>query len=384
VKPFEAHLRDCRTLLTARPPVRVPTLQAPGLVLGEEIRAAVPFPAFVASAMDGYAVRAADLPGRLRVVGDIPAGRVPDRDVGPGTAVRIMTGSAVPNGADAVVPVEEVTVDGDHVEVAGSVEVGRHIRGVGEDVQPGDLVLPAGQLIGAAQVAALAAHNVAEVAVHPRHRVAVISTGDELVGFGSPPGPVQLVDSNGPGLAAAASAAGAEVVHVAHCGDDPQQFLAAVDRLTDVDLLVTSGGVSMGAYDVVKAALSGRGVRFEAVAMQPGKPQAWGRLDGGVGFLGLPGNPVSALVSFELFGRAALGRERPRVAARLCEPVNRSPVGKRQFLRGRLGDDGVHVIGGHESHLVVGLARANCLVVVPEDRDSVGTGELVQLIPLVD
>jgi molybdopterin molybdotransferase len=360
----------------------VPTLEAAGLVLAEEVRASSPFPAFVASAMDGYAVRAADLPGRLRVVGDVPAGRVPDCEVTPGTAVRIMTGSVVPAGADAVVPIEQVHIHRDEVDVAEAVRPARHIRGVGEDVMPGDLVLPAGQFIGAAQIAALAAHNVGKVMAYPRPRVAVISTGDELVEFGHQPGPAQLVDSNGPGLAAAASAAGAEVVHVEHVGDEPERFLAALDALADVDLLVTSGGVSMGAYDVVKAALARRGIAFETVAIQPGKPQAWGKLAGDVSFLGLPGNPVSALVSFEVFGRAALGRERSVLTARLADEEARSPAGKRQFLRGKVSGGEVRLVGGPESHLIVGLARANCLVVVPEDRERLASGEPVEVIPL--
>jgi molybdopterin molybdotransferase len=359
----------------------VPTLQAAGLELAEAVHASAAFPAFVASAMDGYAVRVADVPGRLRVVGDVPAGRVPDCEVEPGTAVRIMTGSAVPVGAEAVVPVEDVEVDGDVVVVGSSTEPGRHIRGVGEDVQPGDLVLDVGQILGPAQLAALAAHNVGEVTAHGAPRVAVISTGDELVAFGRRPGPAQLVDSNGPGLAAAARAAGAEVVAVAHVGDDVDRFLETLESVAEVDLVVTSGGVSMGAYDVVKAALRERGVTFESVAMQPGKPQAWGRLAGGAAYLGLPGNPVSALLSFELFGRAVLGRERPTVAARLSEPIH-AAAGKRQFLRGRLTDSTVGLASGPQSHLVVGLARANCLVVVGEDVTDLAPGEMAPVILL--
>jgi molybdopterin molybdotransferase len=382
VKSFDEHLADCRSLQRRRPAVTMPTLDARGLELAEAVHAVAPFPAFVASAMDGYAVRVSDLPGRLTVVGDIPAGRVPDAEVQPGTAVRIMTGSAVPAGAEAVVPVEEVRVDGDAIEVDVATTMGRHIRGVGEDVTPGDLILDAGALIGPAQVAALVAHNVAAVAVHPRPRVAVLSTGDELVGFGTEPGPVQLVDSNGPGLATAAAHAGAEVVHAGHVADAPESFRAAIDQLPEVELVLTSGGVSMGAYDVVKAELAGRGIAFDNVAMQPARPQGWGRLDGRLPFLGLPGNPVSALVSFELFGRAALGRERPTALAVLTEAIQRSPKGKRQFLRGQLSGAGVALVSGPESHLVVGLARANCLIVVDEEVESVAAGTTVRVVPL--
>jgi molybdenum cofactor synthesis domain-containing protein len=333
--------------------------------------------------MDGYAVRVADVPGRLKVVGEVPAGKVPDVPVTAGSAVRIMTGSAVPDGTEAVVPVELTTADGQEVDVSSGIEAGRNIRGIGEDVLTGDVLLEAGQLVGAAQLAALVAHNVTSVEVRAWPRVAVVSTGDELVAFGTQPGPAQLVDSNGPGLVAAASATGAEVIHACHVGDDPNLLLATLDAVSsDVDLVVTSGGISMGAYDVVKAALSDRAIRFESVAIQPGKPQAWGRLETGAGFLGLPGNPVSALVSFELFGRAALGRERAIAAATLVDPVPRSPKGKRQFLRGTLAGGEVRLVGGPESHLIVGLAKANCLVVVAEERESVPAGELVQVISL--
>ena len=210
----------------------------------------------------------------------------------------------------------------------------------------------------------------------------MLSTGDELVPLGAPPGPAQLVDSNGPALQVAAESAGAQVVHCGHVSDDPAAFRDAIAGLPDVELIVTSGGVSMGAYDVVKAELAGRGVRFENVAMQPGRPQGWGRLDGRVPLLGLPGNPVSALLSFELFCRAALGRERSVAMAKLVDPVPASPNGKLQFLRGRLHDGEVSLAGGPDSHLVVGLARANCLVLVDEQVESLPAGATVRIISL--
>jgi molybdopterin molybdotransferase len=383
VKSFAEHLRDCRSLRVRRAPTSLPVLEAVGLELAEDVHAVMPYPAFVASAMDGYAVRVADVPGRLRVVGDVPAGKVPDSEVTPGTAVRIMTGSPVPDGAEAVVPVEDVTVDGEHIDVAVTTTPGRHIRGIGDDVASGDLVLAAGAVLGAAQVAALVAHNVGEVSVYPRARVAVLSTGDELVPLGTPPGPAQLVDSNGPGLQVAIEAAGADVVHRGHVSDDPAALRDAIAALPEVDLLVTSGGVSMGAYDVVKAELTARGIRFESVAMQPGKPQGWGRLDGELPMLGFPGNPVSTMLSFEVFGRAALGRERPVSLATLVDPVPRSPKGKVQLLRGQLRDGQVSLAGGPESHLVVALARADCVVVVEEDVESLAAGATVKVIALV-
>jgi molybdopterin molybdotransferase len=293
-----------------------------------------------------------------------------------------MTGSLVPTGAEAVVPVEEVALHGDHIEVAVATTAGRHIRGVGDDVASGDLILAAGSALGAAQVAALVAHNIASASVHPRARVAVLSTGDELVPLGTPPGPAQLVDSNGPGLQVAIEAAGADVVHRGHVSDDPAAFRDAIAALPDVDLLVTSGGVSMGAYDVVKAELAARGIHFENVAMQPGKPQGWGFLDGQLPMLGFPGNPVSTMLSFEIFGRAALGRERPVSLATLIEPVARSPKGKVQLLRGQLRDGEVLLAGGPGSHLVAGLARADCVVIVDEYVESLPAGATVRVISL--
>ena len=381
MKSFDDHLRDCRSLRLRRAPVSMPILDAVGLELAEPVYASTPYPAFVASSMDGYAVRVADVPGRLRVIGDVPAGSVPDTDVKPGTAVRIMTGFSAP-GAEAVVPVEEVFVDGDHIDIGVTTTAGRFIRGIGDDVSAGDEILAAGEFIGTAQLAALVAHNVEAVTVHPRPRVAVLSTGDELVPLGVQPGPAQLVDSNGPALKVAAEAAGGEVVYCSHVSDDPPAFRDAIAGLPDVELVVTSGGVSMGAYDVVKAELADRGVRFETVAMQPGRPQGWGRLDGRVPLLGLPGNPVLVLVCFELFGRAALGRERPVATATLGDPIPRSPKGLLQFMRGRLRDGEVSLAGGHESHLVVGLARANCLVLVDEQTESLPAGATVRVISL--
>ena len=382
MKSFEAHLEDCRALLGPRPSRRSAALASVGLQLAEQVLATAPYPAYALSSMDGYAVRSADVPGTLRIVGEVAAGRMPDGEVGPGTAVRIMTGSVIPVGADSVVRVEDTTARDDEVTVSVAAPSGQFIRGVGGDVGVGDVVLAAGQVIGSSQVAALAAHNIETVAVYPRPRVAILSTGEELVVHGQAPGPAQLVDSNGPGLSAAAIAAGAEVVDVAQVGDDPDSFLAAMDALPDADLIVTSGGISMGAYDVVKATLGSLGVSFETVAMQPGKPQAWGRYRDRAGFLGLPGNPVSALLSFELFGRAALGRERPVATATLVDAIDRSPRGMRQFLRGSLAEGEVRLVSGTDSHLVVGLARANCLVVIGEDVTTLPAGAQVPVVLL--
>ncbi len=382
MKSFEAHLHDLRGLLVPRPATTAAVLDAVGRTLAADVRSATDLPTFATSAMDGYAVRVADVPGTLRLVGEVAAGQVPAVAVSPGAGVRVMTGSPLPAGTEAVVMVEDTLCSGERIEVTVGTTAGRYLRAAGEDLRAGDVILPAGTVIGAAQLAALLAAGLSRVEVHPRPRVAVLSTGDELVAAGTTPGAAQLVDSNGPGLAAAARAAGADVVHVGHAADDPAAFLAALDVLPEVDLIVTSGGVSMGAYDVVKAALGPLGVVFEQVAMQPGKPQGWGRYRGGPAFLGLPGNPVSALVCFELFGRAVLGRERPVLGAVLEDEIAHSAPGRRQFLRGRLERGRVRVIGGAGSHLLAGLAQADCLIVVPEDVTRVSAGQRVDVIPL--
>jgi molybdopterin molybdotransferase len=382
MKTYAAHLADCRDLLTARPPLSIPVAASLGFVLAADIVAQAELPAFASSAMDGYAVRVADIPGLLRVVGEVAAGQAPSAAVGPGTAVRIRTGAALPAGAEAVLPLEEVEQRGGLLDAPASTVRGRHIRPAGDDVRPGDVVLDQGQVIGAAQLAALLAAGVTSVRVRPVWRVAVLSTGDELVAAGRFPGPAQVVDSNGPALAAAARAAGAEVVHVGRLPDLPDALVAALDGLPACDLAITSGGVSMGAHDVVKAALKPLGIGFEQVAMQPGKPQGWGHFRGGPAFLGLPGNPAAALICFELFGRAALGRERTASRATLGTCLSRTSDRKRQFLRGRLAGTNVYVAGGPGSHLIVGLARADCLVVVPEGVSRIEAGEMVEIIPL--
>lgn len=391
MKSFEQHLSDVRGLVSPRPAEHRSPLDALGLLLADDVRAPADAPAFASSAMDGYAVRVADVPGTLIVVGEVAAGRVPDVAVGAGRAVRVMTGSALPAGTEAVVPIEDTEADTDSntdaeggaVHVRSATERGRFLRGAGTDLRAGQLLLPAGTLVGPAQLAALA--PLSTVAVRPRIRVAVLSTGDELMPLGAPLGPAQLHDTNGPALAAAAAQAGAEVVHLGRCADEPRALLAALDALPEVDLVVTSGGVSMGSYDVVKAALAPLGLTFEQVAMQPGKPQGWGRLPGGAAFLGLPGNPVSALVCFELFGRAVLGRERPTVSAVLREPVAGSPRAMRQYRRGTLDraeSPGVRLEGGPGSHLVAALARSDCLVVVPVGVSDLPVGAAVEIVGL--
>lgn len=231
MKTYAAHLADCRDLLAARPPMSIPVAASLGFVLATDIVARADLPAFASSAMDGYAVRVADVPGLLRVVGEVAAGQTPAVAVDPGTAVRIMTGAALPDGAEAVLPLEEVEERGGMLHARVSTVPGRHMRPAGDDVRPGDVVLDRGQVVGAAQLAALISAGVTSVRVRPVWRVAVLSTGDELVAAGRIPGPAQIVDCNGPALAAAAIAAGAEVVHLGQLPDVPDVLIGALDAL---------------------------------------------------------------------------------------------------------------------------------------------------------
>jgi molybdopterin molybdotransferase len=394
----DEHRAVVAALLARMPAEEVPVGQARGRVLAADVVAAVSLPSFDNSAMDGYAVRAADLagvtaaaPAELPVAADIPAGRTDVPPLQPGTAHRIMTGAAVPAGADAIVPVEQTDAGLDRVRLSAAPAVGAFVRRVGEDVRAGDVVLPAGTVLGAPQIGVAAAVGCSTVPVRRRPRVLVLSTGSELVAPGTPLRPGQIYESNGPMLAAAVEDAGGSAELLRFVPDDVEQFLGRLgERLTDgaVDLLLTSGGVSAGAYEVVKDAFSGRGVEFVKVAMQPGGPQGAGRLYdlGGVGVVTLPGNPVSSHVSFEVFVRpalrAALGHphpDRPVVTATLGERWT-SPPGRRQFRRGVL--DAVHgtvrEVGGPASHLLGSLARAECLVVVPEDVTELAEGASVE------
>jgi len=401
VKTVDEHISDIQNsvrVLTAR---RQPLAAAQGCVLAVDVRATVALPGFDNSAMDGYAVRAADVeqatpeaPVRLPVTGEIAAGAALAVPVEPGTAVRIMTGAPLPPGADTVIQLEWTDGGTETVAVHRPAPRGLHIRRAGEDIAPGDLVLPAGALLGAAQIGLLAAVNVARPPVHPRPRVAVLSTGSELVDVGTAIGPGQIVDSNSHAVAAAAREAGCEVRRLTGVPDDPAEFSAVLRAvLPEVDAVVTTGGVSVGAHDVVKEALTATGeVRFEPIAMQPGKPQGFGVIDG-VAVFTLPGNPVSALVSFELFVRPALRRMRglpgPGRARPLVTVADRltSPPGKRSFPRVRVGygADGAlvaHSAGGQGSHHSSTLAGANALLVVPEDVTQVEPGDRLTAILL--
>lgn len=383
-------------------PLELALLDAHSCLLAEDVVAAVSLPPFDNSAMDGYAVRSADLdPVRagtavtLPVVGDIPAGTASPLSVQPGLCVRIMTGAPLPTGADVVVPVEMTDGGIAKVRIDRAPDVGAYIRRLGEDVQAGDTVAVAGSHLGSARIGLIAAVGRTAVAVRPRPRVVVISTGSELVEAGAHIGPGQIADSNSYALTAAAREAGALAYRVGIVPDDPNRLLETLeDHLIRGDCIVTSGGVSVGAYDVVKEVLSRLGtVRFDRVAMQPGMPQGFGRIGAdGVPIFALPGNPVSALVSFEVFVRPALRRmlgaepiSRPTVSAVATAPM-RSGKGKRQYVRAVLSaqDDRyvVQPVGGSGSHLMGAMAAANGLVVIDEDVTEVAAGALVTVMML--
>jgi len=392
VRTVGEHQSVIAELITRPEAVVVPLEQAVGRVLAQDLVAARPLPAFDNSAMDGYAVRAADIacaaessPVTLPVAEDIPAGRVDGPALKAGTAHRIMTGAPIPDGADAVVQVEATDGGTTTVAINAARTAGTHVRTAGEDVQAGETVLCAGAVIGASQLGLIAALGEPSVTVIPTVRVLVISTGSELVEPGQPLLHGQIHESNGIMLATAVRAAGAVAEQLHFVADDVAAFHEALrSRLAHVDLIVTSGGVSAGAYEVVKDAFTGQGVEFVKVAMQPGMPQGAGRY-AGVPVVTLPGNPVSSLVSFEVFVRpalrAAMGLPDPAravVRATLTEALD-SPGGRRQFRRGVLDRAAgtVRPIGPPASHFLRWMAASDCLLDLSEDVTHLEAGQQV-------
>lgn len=369
-----------------------------GLVTVTDVVAAVDLPGFDNSAMDGYAVRAEDVreasdaaPVVLEVIGEVAAGGdAAAYDVGVRQAVRIMTGAMLPAGADAVVMVERTDAGVERVAVHEAVPAGRSIRPRGEDVRAGDVVIPAGTRVNPRVIALAASTGHASLEVRPRPRVAVLSTGDELVAPGDPLRPGQIHESNAPMLAACLAELGAEVVACGSVSDRPGELISTLDDLgTRCDAVVTTGGVSMGAYDVVKEALHDRGVDFVQVAMQPGKPQGFGRYGArGVPVFALPGNPVSAFVSFEMFVAPALdammGRTHERRVVRgvmghgLSSPAGRTQIARAVTTRGA-GGYLVDPVVGQGSHFVHDLVRANSLVIVPAQTTALAAGDEVEV-----
>ena len=397
LRSMEDHRSYLLSCVDELPPFRQHILDALGLSICEDVNASLSLPRFDNSAMDGYAVRTKDVasaspeePVRLPVVGEIAAGEVAGHPLSPGTAIKIMTGAPVPVAADTIVPYENTDRGSDDVRIFAPSQPGQYIRRIGEDVTEGSQIFRQGDQLGARDVGLLAAIGLGKVLVRPRPRVVVIATGTELVEPGLPlSNGQQIFDSNSYLLAAAAKAAGAQVYRVGQVGDDAAALkLLISDQLIRADLILTTGGVSQGDYDIVKAVMPEMGAcDFSQVAMQPGKPQGFGLIgDDRVPIIMLPGNPVSAFVSFEAFVRpvirklmAAQPYVRPTIRCHAAHPMS-SIAGKLQLARG-IVDTGdadqreVRLAGGHGSHLLRDLARSNALVILPAETQSVAVGD---------
>ena len=406
MRAVDDHRDYLLSMVTELPPFRQQLLDVIDLSICEDVVAGLNLPGFDNSAMDGYAVLASDVeradagnPVVLPVVGEIAAGQAAPHPVVSGTAMKIMTGAPVPDGADAIVPYENTDRGDTQVSITAASEYGQHIRRMGEDVAAGTVIYRAGDQLGPRDISLLAAMGMDAVMVRPRPRVVVISTGSEL----AEPGYLrdsehQVYDSNSFLLAAACRAAGAQVYRVGRVGDDPEQVKEVItDQLIRADLILTTGGVSQGDYDVIKQVMPELGrTDFASVAMQPGKPQGFGLIgEDEVPIIMMPGNPVSAFVSFEVFVRPVLRKmmgSTPYIRTEVrCRATHAMPsiAGKRQYARGHVsvGEDGhrqVSLIGGHGSHLLGDLARANALVILPEDTDLVGNGDEVAVWLLSD
>lgn len=378
------------------PTERVELLTALGRVLAEPVVSRRELPPWANSSMDGYAVRATDTgptPRELTLVGRVTAGALPERPVGPGETVRIFTGAPLPAGADAVIPQEDVTTTPAGITVTAAVRPGTFVRPAGEDVRVGDLVLEPGRALAAADIGLLATLGASRVAVYRRPRVAILSTGSELADLGTEPGPAQIPNANTYSLMAQTLEAGAEPINLGVVEDD----LAAIEErirwaLAAADVLVSSAGVSVGELDLVKEALTRCGVDLHLwlVSMRPGKPITFGSL-GERAVFGLPGNPVSAMVTFELFvrpflrkmgGHRALGR--PRLRARAQAPIP-NPGLRRGYLRVSLAPDnggwGARLTGDQGSGILRSMTLADGLAVVPPDT-TLGVGDTVEVLVL--
>jgi molybdopterin molybdotransferase len=377
----------------------VPLIGANGRVLAEEVRSDRDVPPFANSAMDGYAVRASDTAGatptspvRLSVLGEIPAGVAPPASVRAASALRIMTGAVMPEGADSVVRVEDTAERDGQVEIRVAVERGMSVRHAGSDIRRSDVVATAGRVMTPGLIGVVASVGRRAVRLVRRPRVLLLTTGDELRDAGEPLGPGQITNTNRYSLRAALEEVGAEVVDVGVARDTRADLLERLESAKGADLVVSTGGVSMGTYDLVRALIEDReAVDFWQVALRPGKPLLVGSIDGRP-LIGLPGNPVSALVGIELFVRPAVlklqGRtdyDRPRLRATTEERLV-NPPHLEQYFRGIARREGaglvVRLTGDQGSHVLRSMADANCLIVVPQGTSEVAKGELVEIVPL--
>lgn len=395
--PVDAALE---TVLRAMRPLgaeRVPIADALGRVIVEDVVAPRDLPPWDNSSVDGYAVVAADLAGAtperpvgLRVGEEIPAGRMPEHKVAPGSAARIMTGAPMPAGADAVVMVEDTAPEGDRVLVRTPVERGESVRARGQDVRAGTVVIPAGRRARPAEVGMLASLGRAAVSVGRRPRVGILATGDELADLGDAERPDRIFDANSYAVAAQAAEAGGVAVLLGIARDRPDDLRERLRSLDGLDLLVVCGGVSVGKFDFVRDVLTELGMvmEFWRVAMKPGSPMAFGSVRGTPVF-GLPGNPVSSMVTFEVFVRPALLRMagaadlgRPIVAAELDAPIDKAR-GKTHFVRGRLLREGSRVrvtpTGSQDSGVLTSMVKATGLIVLPRDAERAERGQVVDV-----
>ena len=390
-------IEEAQELVLARaerlPTETVPVERAAGRVLSEPATAALDLPPFNSSAMDGFALRSGDTPGTLPVRVRIAAGAPAERSLAAGEAMGIATGGVVPEGADAVIPFEYVVEYDNTIEVSEPVAPGANVRPVGGDLRHGATVVEAGARLGAAQVAALAAAGIGEAQVAQRPSAAVVVTGSELRRPGEPLEPGQIYEANGVLIEAQLASAGAAVERRSVIADDEDAHRAVLERGLEADVLVTSGGVSVGPHDLVRRIEAELGVEevFWGVSVKPGKPISFGVREGKLVF-GLPGNPVSVLVGFELFVRPAVlalqgvTQPRPRFErGRLGGELERNP-GRDELVRGRLGfdDEGpiVELLPGRESHMIARAALADVLVLVRRGEDRLQPGDPVEYLRL--
>ena len=390
---IEAAWEIIRDSLPAPVPEIVPLSEVLGRMVLDEVISKEAVPPFANSAMDGFAVISGDLEpsgGELKVIGEVRAGLWPEKAVVPGTCLQIMTGAPMPKGADAVVPVEWTDLTGEVVSIDRGIESGRHVRPAGQDLEIGDVVLAGGELVGAAELSALVTGGLSEARVGRTPTVAVISTGDELVPPGRAMEPGQIRNSNGPALAARVLEAGARLAGEFHATDVKEDILRVIREAMKADVLVFSGGVSMGKYDLVQEALAESGFQplFWKVKQRPGKPLAFGLLDGRPVF-GLPGNPVSTALCFDQYVRPALAlmqggveRRRPRWLGRLGKAFPK-PAGLHVFARGVAVSDGPELMvspaGAQGSNISMSLVRANCIVHLPAEWTDAEAGRTVEI-----